>query len=82
MCVADEVLHADVLPNLNDFIYFYYYFLQVQTGFGRCGTHFWMFQQHDVIPDIVTVGKPMGNGYPVAAVVCRREIADCFASTG
>jgi 4-aminobutyrate aminotransferase-like enzyme len=34
---------------------------EVQTGFARCGTHFWMFQQHGVIPDIVTMGKPMGN---------------------
>ena len=41
-----------------------------------------MFQLHNVIPDIVTIGKPMGNGYPVAAVVCKRHIADVFASTG
>lgn len=34
---------------------------EVQTGFARCGTHFWMFQQHGVIPDIVTMGKPMGK---------------------
>lgn len=33
---------------------------EVQTGFARCGTHFWMFQQHGVLPDIVTLGKPMG----------------------
>jgi len=55
---------------------------EVQTGFGRTGTHFWMFQKHEVIPDIVTVGKPMGNGYPVAAVICKREVAESFASTG
>jgi ethanolamine-phosphate phospho-lyase len=41
-----------------------------------------MFQEHGVVPDIVTIGKPMGNGYPVAAVVCKRELAESFASTG
>jgi len=55
---------------------------EVQTGFGRSGTNFWMFQAHGVVPDIVTFGKPMGNGYPVAGVVCRREVAESFASTG
>lgn len=55
---------------------------EVQTGFARSGTQFWMFQEHGVVPDIVTIGKPMGNGYPVAAVVCRRELANSFASTG
>lgn len=55
---------------------------EVQTGFARAGTHFWMFQAHEVIPDIVTMGKPMGNGYPVAAVVCRKELAESFAATG
>lgn len=55
---------------------------EVQTGFGRAGSSFWAFQEHGVVPDIVTLGKPMGNGYPVAAVVCRRELADSFASTG
>lgn len=55
---------------------------EVQTGFARAGTHFWAFQAYGVVPDIVTCGKPMGNGYPVAAVVCRRELADSFASTG
>jgi ethanolamine-phosphate phospho-lyase len=55
---------------------------EVQTGFARAGSSFWAFQEHGVIPDIVTLGKPMGNGYPVAAVVCRRELADSFASTG
>lgn len=55
---------------------------EVQTGFARSGTHFWMFQKHGVVPDIVVVGKPMGNGYPVAAVVCRRAVAESFASSG
>lgn len=55
---------------------------EVQTGFARAGTHFWMFQEHGVVPDIVTCGKPMGNGYPVAAVICRREVAESFAASG
>ena len=51
---------------------------EVQTGCGRVGSHFWGFQLHDVIPDIVTIGKPLGNGHPVAAVVCTPEIANRF----
>ena len=51
---------------------------EVQTGFGRVGDDFWAYQAHDVIPDIVTMGKPMGNGHPVAAVVCKKEIAEAF----
>ncbi len=53
---------------------------EVQTGCGRLGTHFWGFQQHGVIPDIVTIGKPIGNGHPLGVVVCTREIADAFAN--
>lgn len=48
---------------------------EVQMGFGRSGTHMWGFQAFDVCPDIVTMGKPMGNGHPIAALVTRREIA-------
>lgn len=51
---------------------------EVQVGFGRTGDHMWCFQSQDVVPDIVTMGKPMGNGHPMAAVVTRREIADAF----
>ena len=53
---------------------------EVQVGFGRFGTHYWGFQQQgaDIVPDIVTMGKPFGNGMPLAAVVCTREIADSF----
>ena len=51
-------------------------------GFGRCGTHFWAFETQSVVPDIVTLGKPMGNGFAVAAVVARRVVADTFAATG
>ena len=53
---------------------------EVQTGLGRVGQHFWAFQSHDVIPDIVTIGKPLGNGHPVAAVVTTREVSDNFAN--
>jgi 4-aminobutyrate aminotransferase-like enzyme/Ser/Thr protein kinase RdoA (MazF antagonist) len=53
---------------------------EVQTGFGRAGTHFWMFETQDVVPDIVTMGKPIANGHPMGAVVTKREIADSFAN--
>jgi 4-aminobutyrate aminotransferase-like enzyme len=47
---------------------------EVQPGFGRTGRHLWGFQRHDLVPDIVTMGKPMGNGYPMGGVVTRPEI--------
>ena len=53
---------------------------EVQVGCGRMGSTFWGFQLHNVVPDIVTIGKPLGNGHPLAAVVCTREIADAFAN--
>lgn len=53
---------------------------EVQTGCGRMGKTFWGFQLHDVVPDIVTIGKPLGNGHPLAAVACTREVADKFAN--
>ena len=53
---------------------------EVQVGFGRVGDAFWGFELQEVVPDIVTLGKPMGNGHPVAAVVTTREIADSFAN--
>ena len=51
---------------------------EVQTGFGRIGTHFWAFEAHDVTPDIVVLGKPIANGYPMGAVVTTRAIAERF----
>ena len=51
---------------------------EVQTGFGRVGEKYWGFELYDVIPDIVTLGKPMGNGHPIAAVVTTKKIADTF----
>jgi len=51
---------------------------EVQVGFGRVGTHFWGFETQGVVPDIVTMGKPIGNGHPLAAVVTTPEIANAF----
>ena len=51
---------------------------EVQVGFGRVGSHFWGFETQGVIPDIVTMGKPMGNGHPLAAVVTTPAIANAF----
>ncbi|MGH8770299.1 MAG: aminotransferase class III-fold pyridoxal phosphate-dependent enzyme [Burkholderiales bacterium] len=53
---------------------------EVQTGFGRVGSHFWAFETQGVVPDIVTMGKPIGNGHPLAAVVTTPEIAASFAN--
>ena len=53
---------------------------EVQVGFGRVGTQMWAFATHNVVPDIVTLGKPIGNGHPMAAVVTRPEIAAAFAN--
>ncbi|HEX5191764.1 MAG TPA: aminotransferase [Solirubrobacteraceae bacterium] len=62
---------------------------EIQVGYGRTGEHFWAFEHEGVVPDIVAVAKATGNGHPVAAVVCRAEIADAlgrraafFSSTG
>eukprot|EP00611_Tribonema_gayanum_P030808 TRINITY_DN8672_c0_g1_i1.p1 TRINITY_DN8672_c0_g1~~TRINITY_DN8672_c0_g1_i1.p1 ORF type:complete len:515 (-),score=124.32 TRINITY_DN8672_c0_g1_i1:841-2187(-) len=53
---------------------------EVQTGFGRVGSAFWAFDAQGAVPDVVTLGKPIGNGYPMAAVVTRRDIAQAFAN--
>jgi 4-aminobutyrate aminotransferase-like enzyme/Ser/Thr protein kinase RdoA (MazF antagonist) len=55
---------------------------EVQAGHGRLGPELWSFAPHGIAPDIVTLGKPMGNGYPVAAVVTRRELAERFPYAG
>lgn len=51
---------------------------EVQTGFGRLGNFFWGYEAQEVVPDIVILGKPMGNGHPIGAVVCTDEIAEAF----
>jgi 4-aminobutyrate aminotransferase-like enzyme/Ser/Thr protein kinase RdoA (MazF antagonist) len=53
---------------------------EVQVGFGRVGSEFWGFQTQEVVPDIVTMGKPIGNGHPLAAVVTTPAIARAFAN--
>ena len=61
---------------------------EVQVGFGRFGTHMWAFESQDVVPDIVVLGKSIGNGHPMAAVFTTKEIAsslgemEWFSSTG
>ena len=52
---------------------------EVQPGFGRTGRHFWGFEADGLVPDIVTMGKPMGNGHPLAATVACRSLVDRFS---
>jgi len=54
---------------------------EVQPGFGRCGSHMWGHQRIGAVPDIVTLGKPMGNGHPVAGLVTRPEILAEFRTS-
>jgi 4-aminobutyrate aminotransferase-like enzyme len=51
---------------------------EVQPGFGRMGDHMWGYQHYGVVPDIVTLGKPMGNGHPISAVVAREDLVTEF----
>jgi 4-aminobutyrate aminotransferase-like enzyme/Ser/Thr protein kinase RdoA (MazF antagonist) len=53
---------------------------EVQVGFGRVGTHFWGFETQGVVPDMVSMGKPIGNGHPLGAVVTTPQIAEAFAN--
>jgi 4-aminobutyrate aminotransferase-like enzyme len=53
---------------------------EVQTGYGRIGTNFWAFDFYNVVPDIVVLGKPIGNGHPIGAVITTPEIANSFAN--
>jgi len=55
---------------------------EVQPGLGRTGRHFWGFESDGFEPDIVTLGKPLGNGHPLAATLLRRELAERFAESG
>ncbi|RVP99182.1 aspartate aminotransferase family protein [Sinorhizobium meliloti] len=54
---------------------------EVQPGFGRTGAHMWGFERHGIVPDLVTLGKPMGNGFPIGAVVGRRAPMERFGAT-
>jgi 4-aminobutyrate aminotransferase-like enzyme/Ser/Thr protein kinase RdoA (MazF antagonist) len=51
---------------------------EVQTGFGRTGNNFWAFEEHEILPDIVILGKPIGNGHPMGAVVCNEDVVHKF----
>lgn len=51
---------------------------EVQVGFGRLGDYFWGYEMYDVVPDIVVLGKPIGNGHPMGAVVTTQELSDSF----
>ncbi|MCP4432878.1 MAG: aminotransferase class III-fold pyridoxal phosphate-dependent enzyme, partial [Gammaproteobacteria bacterium] len=53
---------------------------EVQSGVARTGDNFWSFEEHDVIPDIVVAAKGIGNGYPLGAVIARREVAEAMAN--
>ena len=53
---------------------------EVQTGFGRTGESFWAFETQEVVPDILVLGKPMGNGHPMGAVITKHPIAQAFAN--
>jgi 4-aminobutyrate aminotransferase-like enzyme len=54
---------------------------EVQPGFARTGEAFWGFARHGVVPDLVTTGKPMGNGFPVAALAARHEVLEAFSAS-
>lgn len=53
---------------------------EVQAGFGRTGHHMWAYQRYGVVPDLVTLGKPMGNGHPIGGVVVRPELMEAFTA--
>lgn len=53
---------------------------EVQPGFGRMGDHLWGYQHYRVVPDIVTIGKPMGNGHPISGVIARKELVQEFGA--
>lgn len=54
---------------------------EVQQGFGRTGAHMWGFERHGIVPDLVTLGKPMGNGFPIGAVAGRKAPMEQFGAT-
>lgn len=91
--IIDTVFSSDGIPNRDpDYLDAYasavrqhgglYVADEVQAGLGRVGRGFWGFAAGSTTPDIVTLGKPLGNGYPIGAVVTRRDIAERFAARG
>jgi 4-aminobutyrate aminotransferase-like enzyme len=69
LAAATEAIHAAGGVSIAD---------EVQVGFGRTGTRLWAFETQNFVPDIVTLGKPIGNGHPMAAVITTPEIAASF----
>ena len=67
---AVDIVHADGGLFIAD---------EVQSGFARTGDSMWGFQRHNVVPDIITMGKPMGNGYPVAGVASRLDLLEALS---
>jgi 4-aminobutyrate aminotransferase len=55
---------------------------EVQTGWGRTGEHFWGYQAHDIVPDVLTFAKGVGNGLALGGVVARAEVMDCLGASG
>ena len=55
---------------------------EVQVGFGRMGSSFWGFEQSGVVPDLITIAKPMGNGFPIGGVITSKRVADALATQG
>ena len=55
---------------------------EVQVGFGRMGSSFWGFEQSGVVPDIITIAKPMGNGFPIGGVITSKRVADALSAQG
>lgn len=55
---------------------------EVQVGFGRVGSSFWGFERSGVVPDIVTIAKPMGNGFPIGGVITSKRVADALSTQG
>lgn len=85
ICEPVFVVHGAVVPP-NGWLQLMYNYIhdiggvviadEIQCGMGRPGSHFWAFQTQGAIPDIITVGKPMGNGMPLGAVITSRKIAE------
>lgn len=80
-CGGQVPLAKDYLVELKPFLEKHGILLiidEVQTGFGRLGSHFWGFELHGIIPDLVILGKPMGNGHPIGGVITRADLSAHF----
>lgn len=80
-CGGQVPLAKDYLVELKPFLEQHEILLiidEVQTGFGRLGSHFWGFELHGIVPDLVILGKPMGNGHPIGGVITRTDLSAKF----